>query len=271
MGHFSPCRAWRGWRRSSSSPSTRSSRSGSGTSPTSTSRFRTGTRSTGTSATSCRRSRTSCPAGGRGACSCARCCTSALAVALSLAIGYPVAYYVSRYAHGRDEGRAARAAGRAVLDLVPDADVRVDEPARQRRLRGAGPERAVDRLAVRLGRADRGQRLARRAAGHGDHGPRLRLRAVPDPAAVRVAGPDRPAADRGRARPRRVAGERVPARRAAAVEGRDAGRDRADRAADVRRLLHARPDVGLAEDGACSATRSTTTSRAGRTRRSARR
>ncbi len=34
---------------------------------------------------------------------------------------------------------------------------------------------------------------------------RLRLRAVPDPAAVRVAGPDRPAADRGGPRPRRVA------------------------------------------------------------------
>ena len=42
----------------------------------------------------------------------------------------------------------------------------------------------------------------------------------------------------------------LPARRAAAVEGRDAGRDRADRAADVRRLLHAGPDVRLARDGA---------------------
>ena len=53
-----------------------------------------------------------------------------LAVVLSLAIGYPVAYYVSRHAHGPHEGRAAGPAGRAVLDLVPDADVRLDEPAR---------------------------------------------------------------------------------------------------------------------------------------------
>ena len=42
---------------------------------------------------------------------------------------------------------------------------------------------------------------------------------------------------------------RLLARRRAALEDRHAGRHRAHRAADVRRLLHARPDVGLAEDG----------------------
>ena len=146
------------------------------------------------------------------------------------------------------EGRAAGPAGGAVLDLLPDADVRLDEPAGLGRLRGAGAQRALDRHAVLRGRPARRRRLARRPADRGDHGPGLRLRAVPDPAALRVAGPDRPAHDRGRARPRRLARAGLPARRAAAVEGRDAGRDRADRAADVRRLLHARPDVRVAGD-----------------------
>ena len=45
--------------------------------------------------------------------------------------------------------------------------------------------RAVDRLAVPVAGPARRRRLARRAADRGDHGARLRLRAVPDPAAVR--------------------------------------------------------------------------------------
>ena len=142
-----------------------------------------------------------------------------VAVVLSLAIGYPVAYYAARHA-GRWQGAAAGPAGAAVLDLVPDADVRLDEPARHGRVRARALQRAVDRLAVRQARPARRQRLARRPADHGDHGAGLRLRAVPDPAALRVARPHRPAADRGGARPRGAARAGVPARRAAACRGR---------------------------------------------------
>ena len=132
------CRAWRGWPRSSSSRSTRSSPSGSATSPTlyepvphwNPLDWNVGYLLAGDRGRRCR-------AGARGACSCARCSTSSSRSRSSLAIGYPVAYYVSRHAHGRDEGGAAGPARRAVLDLVPDADVRLDEPAGDRRLRGA--------------------------------------------------------------------------------------------------------------------------------------
>ena len=46
-------------------------------------------------------------------------------------IGYPVAYYAARHA-GRWKCAAARAADPAVLDQLPDADVRLDQPARRR-------------------------------------------------------------------------------------------------------------------------------------------
>ena len=81
--------------------------SGWATSPSSTSRCRTGTRSTGTSATSGRRSRTSCPGGRTWDVFVRTLLYVVVAVVLSLAIGYPVAYYASRHA-GRWRGAAAR-------------------------------------------------------------------------------------------------------------------------------------------------------------------
>ncbi len=128
-----------------------------------------------------------------------------LAVALSLAIGYPVAYYVSRHAHGR---------AKVVLLVLLVAPFWISYLMRMygwTNLLDSGGYAArilnalsIDSLLGAVGLMD-GPGLARRAADRGDHRARLRLRAVPDPAAVRVAGPDRPAADRGRARPRRVA------------------------------------------------------------------
>ena len=134
-----------GSRSSSSSPSTRSSRSGWATSRRSTSRCRTGTRSTGTSATcwqaiedlAARR-----PDVARR--SCARVLYVVRRVALSLAIGYPVAWYAARHA-GRWSGLAAARARAAVLDLLPDADVRLDEPARQPT---ATRRKALDALSI---------------------------------------------------------------------------------------------------------------------------
>ena len=81
------------------------------------------------------------------------------------------------------------------------------------RLRGPVPRRALDRRAAAVARPARRHDWLGGQHDHGDHGARLRLRAVPDPAALRVAGPDRPAADRGRARPRRAADLGVLARR----------------------------------------------------------
>ena len=248
-GSCSRCRAWRGWRRSSSSPSTRSSRSGSATSPTlyePVPHWNPLDWNVGYILQALEDVR---PAAAPGTSSCARCCTSSSRSRCRWRSATRSPTTSSRYAQGRRKVVLLVAARRAVLDLVPDADVRVDEPARQRRLRGAILNAlSIDSLFGSVGLIEGSDWLGGQH-GHGDHGAGLRLRAVPDPAAVRVAGPDRPAPDRGGARPRRVARERVPARRAAALEGRDAGRDRADRAADVRRLLHARPDVGLAEDG----------------------
>ena len=82
--------------------------------------------------------------------------TSSRAASLSLLIGYPVAYYVARRG-GRRRGPAAAADRAAVLDLVPDADVRVGEPARRRRLCDAPAVVLPDRHAVPpLGLLDQG-------------------------------------------------------------------------------------------------------------------
>ena len=79
-----------------------------------------------------------------------------VAVALSLAIGYPVAYYVSRQARGRTKALLLVLLVAPVLDLVPDADVRVDEPAGHGRLRGADVLNAlsIDSLFSALGLLD---------------------------------------------------------------------------------------------------------------------
>ena len=167
-----------------------------------------------------------CPAGARGTCSCARCSTSSSRWRCRWRSATRSPTTSSRHARGAAKALLLVLLVAAVLDLVPDADVRAGRTCSTSGGYAARvAERALDRLAVRRARAARRRRLARRAADRGDHGARLRLRAVPDPAAVRVAGPDRPAADRGRARPRRArrrgAFWRVVA---AALEGRDARR-----------------------------------------------
>ena len=123
------------------------------------------------------------------------------------------------------EGARAPAPDPALLDQLPDADARVDQPALAGRARDEVPEHDRDRAAVHLRRPARGEgRLARGAAVHGDHGAHLRLPAVPDPAALRLARPDRPAPDRGGARSRREPRGRVLPRHAAALAARDPGR-----------------------------------------------
>ena len=85
---------------------------------------------------------------------------------------------------------AARWPARALLHQLPDADARLDQPAPGRRL---GERRAP------LGpRPRRAAHLARRPRVVGDPRARLRLRAVHDPAALRVPRPDRPERARGR-------------------------------------------------------------------------
>ena len=127
-----------------------------------------------------------------------------VAVGLSLLIGYPVAYYVSRQARGRTKALLL------VLLVAPfwiSYLMRMFAWTNLLATDGYAADvlnaLSIDSLFSALGPAGR-RRLARRPADRGDPRARLRLRAVPDPAALRVAGPDRPAADRGRARPRRA-------------------------------------------------------------------
>ena len=61
-----------------------------------------------------------------------------VAVLLSLAIGYPVAYYVVAPRRPLARARCSSCSSLPFWISLPDADVRVDEPARHRRLRGAG-------------------------------------------------------------------------------------------------------------------------------------
>ena len=98
---------------------------------------------------------TSRPAARRGRSSCGRSLYVVVAMTLSLLIGYPVAYYAARHA-GRWRGLDPRAARPAVLDHLPHADVRLDEPARVRRLRGARRCNAlgIDQLFNTLGLLD---------------------------------------------------------------------------------------------------------------------
>ena len=121
-----------------------------------------------------------------------------LALAICFLIGYPVAYYVARKA-GPPARAAARPAPGAVLDQLPDADAGVGQPAPGGRLR----QRRPAALGHRPGQ------LARRAGGHGRARPRVRLRPVPHPAAVRRPRPHRPARARGVARPRHGSGAHV--------------------------------------------------------------
>ena len=169
--------------------------------------------------------------------------------ALSLLIGYPVAYFTARHA-GRWKGLVLLAADPAVLDQLPDADAGLDQPARARRL---------------------GHAAAARRSGSSSCSSTLGLLAEPggwlngQPSTVIIALvygyipflilPLFAALDRIDQRQIEAARdlgasplERVPARDAAALGARDPRRRGADRAADVRRLLHRRPRLGVDAD-----------------------
>ena len=141
-----------------------------------------------------------------------------------------------RQAH---QDAADRAAGDPVLGQLPAADAGLDRAAVDRRLRQQDPDGPRDRAPAQL--AER-QRLL------GDRRARVRLHPVLHPARVRRPRPDRPQPDRGRPRPRGDAVAGVPAGDPAAQPSEHPGRLGAGRAADVRRLLHQRPDLGLAAD-----------------------
>ena len=155
-----------------------------------------------------------------------------------------------RRAPRREVARAHPPPARApVVDQLPHADAGVDQPPLAGRLGNEGAPLDLDRPALHLvGPARERGRLARGAAAHRDPRAGLRLHPVPDPAALRGARPDRPAPHRGGARPRRAAPSGVPARDAAALDAGHPRRRRPDRPADVRRLLHPRPRLRLAED-----------------------
>ena len=111
-----------------------------------------------------------------------------------------------RVLHGSAGREAARpdpgADPRAVVDQLHHPDARLGQPAAGRRLREQVPRDLRRRAGL----------LAGRQLVHRRDGARLRLPAVLHHPAVRLAGPDRPAAARGVARPRRRLGPHLPAR-----------------------------------------------------------
>ena len=140
----------------------------------------------------------------------ARSATRASRRSSCLIIAFPLAYFI------------AFKAGRC-----KNADAAADHPAVLHELRAADGGLAADPVRQRLGRAPparrRPARRRRAAAGlahGGDRGHHLQLPAVHGAAAVRVAGEDRPAADRGGDRPLRQPRDRVPQGDAAAGAAR---------------------------------------------------
>ena len=153
----------------------------------------------------------------------------AVASLLSLLIAYPAAYFVARFA-----GR--RKALFLILLIAPFwisymmrmlawIDLLQTDGYVNKALSAPGADLAAGQLAGRQ-------------VVHGGAGPGLRLHPVPDPGAVRGAGPDRPGAHRGRPRPRAEPGADVPPGHAAAVPAADPDRHADHGAADDRRLLH---------------------------------
>ena len=155
----------------------------------------------------------------------------AVATLLSLLIGYPVAYYLARHA-----GRY-----RVLLLLLIIAPFWINYLMRMLAwVNLLSTDGYVNQVLMFVGILDEPQGVAGRQALDGYPRPRLRLRAVPDTAALRRAGPHRPARDRSRARPRGRPRPGFLARDAAALEAGDSGRVRYRDAAHVRRLLHRR-------------------------------
>jgi hypothetical protein len=171
-----------------------------------------------------------------------------IAVLLSLLVGYPVAYFTARHA-GRWKGLVLVGLIlplwiNYLMRMLAWINLLAADGIGSRTLHGLG----IEKLFLTIRPARRARRLAQRAADDGHPRARLRLPAVLHPAAVRRHRPDRRAPDRGRARPRGEPAERVPARHASALRPGDPRRRGADRAADVRRLLHRRPRLGLDPD-----------------------
>ena len=120
------------------------------------------------------------------------------AMAISLAIGYPVAYYAARHA-GKRRGLIL------VLLVLPFWISYIMRMFAWTNLLATDGYAArgmhalsIDSLFNSLGLLD-GTDWLGRAEHHRDPRARLRLRAVLHPAALRLARPARPAADRGRA------------------------------------------------------------------------
>ena len=218
----------RGRWRSRSAPSTRSSRT----------RCRCGTRWTGSS-TPCAASCTTCgPASPSSPSSCARSRTSAIALAGCLAdrLSGRVLPRAVRAAH---EDAPARAADRPVLGQLPDAHAGVGRAAAPGRARQ--PRRSIDLgiISQPYGWLD-GQASSVIFALIYGYVPYLILplyatldRIEPH---VLEAGRDLGASPTADVHPRHSAAQPL----------RDPGGERADRAADVRRLLHERRHLGLA-------------------------
>ena len=209
-----------GWRSSSSSRSTRSSASAWATSRRCSSRSRTGTRWTGTSATSRRRSRT--VAARRRDVGRLRAHDPLRRRRDGALAGDRLPGRLLRRAPRRALARAdPRPARPAVLDLATSCGCSrgrtCSRPTATRR--AALHALSIDTLFSKLGLLDGNDWLGGQH-DHRDPRARLRLRAVLHPAALRVAGPPRPAADRGRARPRRLAAPAPSGACPAALAGR---------------------------------------------------
>ena len=121
----------------------------------------------------------------------------AIALGLSLLVGYPVAYFAARHS-GRWKGLVLLALIvpfwiNYLMRMLAWINLLAPNGWGTRVLHDVG----IERLFIWLGLLGNPRRLARRAVVDGDHRLRLRLHPVPDPAALRGAGPDRPASDRG--------------------------------------------------------------------------
>ena len=227
-----------GWSCSWSCPPTRCWRSRSAASTSCFSRCRTGTRCTGTRATSQGAFSGSLPGGEYWPSIRNTIVYVAVALGLCFAIGYPVAYYIARHAKRT----------KTLLIVLLVIPFWISYLLRMLAWIGLlSPGGYVNQILGDIGIAHapdwlNGNPYSVILALCYGYIPYFILPVFAGP------GPDRPEPDRGRPRPRRDAVPRVPARHAAAQPPEHPGRLGAGRAADVRRLLHQRPDLGLAAD-----------------------
>ena len=120
---------------------------------------------------------------------------AAVSTSILLVIGYPIAYGMARLPQ-RWQGDRDDAGDRAVLDLVPDPDLCLDQHPAARRPAQQDPARAASGLDAGGVALDRQRDVSRH---------RLFLSAVHDPAALCDAGQDGSGAAGGGQRSRRLA------------------------------------------------------------------